>query len=86
MTYLILADGGFVFIKVVKVEVEDVEGGLLLRVAHAEHRRPYLHALKLVHQDVPALVALHDAAGLPSAYLVQELSPGDAYLAYEQLV
>ena len=70
-------------IPVVKVEVEDVDGAFFLRIAHAEHRRPYLHALQLIHQDVTALVALHDASGLPSAYLVQELPARDAYLAYE---
>ena len=32
-------------IPVVKVEVEDVDGTLLLWVAHTEHRRPDLHAL-----------------------------------------
>ena len=70
-------------IPVVKVEVEDVDGTLLLWVAHTEQRRPYLHALELIHQDVTALVALHDASGLPSSNFVEELSPGDAYLAYE---
>lgn len=70
-------------VPVVKVEVEDVDGAFLLRISHAEHRRPYLHALELVHQDVTALIALHDASGLPSAYLVQELPARDAYLAYE---
>lgn len=73
-------------VPVVKVEVEDVDGALLLRVAHTEERRPYLHALELIHQDVTALVALHDASGLPSSNFVQELSPGDAYLAYEQFI
>ena len=73
-------------VPVVKVEVEDVDGTLLLRVAHTEQRRPDLHALELVHQDVTALVALHDASGLPSSNFVEELSSGDAYLAYEQLV
>ena len=73
-------------IPVVKIQMEDVDGTLLLRVAHAEQRRPDLHALELVHQDVTALVALHDASGLPSSNFVEELSPGDAYLAYEQLV
>ena len=73
-------------VPVVEVEVEDVDGTLLLWVAHTEQRRPDLHALELIHQDVTALIALHDASGLPSAYLVQELPARDAYLAYEQLI
>ena len=32
-------------IPVVEIQVEDVDGTLLLRVAHAEKRRPYLHTL-----------------------------------------
>ena len=70
-------------VPVVKVEVEDVDGTLLFRVTHAEKRRPYLHALELIHQDVTALVALHDASGLPSSNFVQELPARYAYLAYE---
>ena len=73
-------------VPVVKVEVEDVDGAFLLRISHAEHRRPDLHALELVHQDVTALITLHDASGLPSAYLIQELPARYAYLAYEQLI
>ena len=72
-------------VPVVKVEVEDVDGTFLLRISHTEQRRPYLHALELIHQDVAALIALHDASGLPSSNFVEELSPGDAYFAYEQL-
>ena len=84
-------DGIFIYrhgllIPVVKIQMEDVDGALLFRVPHAEQRRPYLHALELIHQDVTALVALHDASGLPSSNFVEELSPGDAYLAYEQLI
>ena len=52
--------------------------GLLIPVVKVD-----LHALELIHQDVTALVALHDASGLPSSNFVEELSPGDAYLAYE---
>jgi hypothetical protein len=32
---------------------------------------------------VPALIALHNTSGLPSAYLVQKLPARHAYLAYE---
>ena len=70
-------------VPVVEIQVEDVDWALLFRVPHTEHRRPDLHALELIHQDVTALVALHDASGLPSSNFVEELSPGDAYLAYE---
>lgn len=70
-------------IPVVEIQMEDVDGTLLLRVPHTEQRRPDLHTLELIHQDVTALIALHDASGLPSSNFVEELSPGDAYLAYE---
>ena len=86
LTYLIIADGGFVFIKVVKIEVKDVGGTFLFWVAHTEHRGPHLHTLKLIVKDVSPLVALDDASGLPTAYLIQELTPWYAYLAHEQLI
>ena len=70
-------------IPVVEIQMEDVDGTLLLRVPHTEQRRPDLHTLELIHQNVTALVALHDASGFPSSNFVEELSPGDAYLAYE---
>ena len=70
-------------VPVVKVEVEDVDGAFFLRVSHTEQRRPDLHTLELVHQDVTALVALHDASGFPSSNFVEELPARYAYLAYE---
>ena len=66
--------------------MQDIGWGLLLRIAHAEHRGPHLHALQLIHQDVATLVALQDSTGLPSADLVEKFSARDADLAYEQLI
>ena len=82
----IIADGRLVFVEVVKIEVEDVGGALLLRITHAEHARPDLHALTLIVKDVSPLVALDDAAGLPRLDLVEEFAPVDSYLAHEKLV
>lgn len=66
--------------------MHDVGWGLLLRVAHAEHRGPRLYSLQLIHQDVATLVTFQDSTCLPSTDLVEKFPARDANLAYEQLV
>lgn len=87
LTNLVVADGLVrLFVEVVEVEVKDVGWGLLLRIAHTEHRGPHLHALQLIHQDVATLVALQNSTGLPSTNLVEKFPARDADFAYEQLI
>ena len=50
------------------------------------YRRRDLLKHQLMLQTVTATIATDDAANLPEAEVVEELTAGDAYLAHEQLV
>jgi len=86
LAHLVLVDGGHLLVPIIKVKMDDVGGQFLFGVAHAEHGCPHLHALELILEGIAALIAFQDATRLPCLDLVQELTAGDSYLAYEQLV
>ena len=75
------------FVDVVAEEFrEQVFDGLAFRIAHGVHRRIGALRHHLQFEPVTAAVALDDAANLPEAQVVEEVTTRDAYLAYEQLV
>ena len=78
--------GGIVVVVVLEERWEDVAWGLSLWVAHSEHGGVGAFCHELVLQAVAVAVASDDAAHLPEAEVVEELTTGDAYLAHEQLV
>ena len=77
---------GFVFIVVLENAWEEVFGGFPIGVAHGEDGGVGALGEQLVLQRVTAAVASDDAAHLPEADVVEELTARDANFAHEQLI
>ena len=82
----ILADGRLVVIIVIEEHREYVFHSFALRVTHGIGGGVGAFGNELVFQTVALAVASDDAAHLPEAEVIQELTAGDAYLAHEQLI
>lgn len=65
---------------------EEVFDGLALRVAHGVDGGIYAFGKELELQSVSPAVAPYDAAHLPEAEVVEELTARDADFAHEELV
>ena len=85
--HVLFADGRLVVVIVVVEEHGEYVGhGLTLGVAHGVGGGIDALGDELVLQPVALAVATYDAANLPEADVVEELTAGDANLAHEQLV
>lgn len=76
----------FVVIVILEDAGEEVFGGFALGVSHGVDGSVGAFGEQLVLQTVAAAIAPDDAAHLPEADVVEELTARDAYLAHDQLV
>lgn len=81
------ADGGIaVCAIVVEVELYNFIGCSVVGIAHAVHRCPNIHALKLILQDVAMVVTANVQQNLPILHPVQIIAPINSAFAHGLLI